>query len=130
MFNLFRLLENETLKISSIRERHKMRHKFGGTKVCKVGKKKFLNPKIEDEVFTYIICSLDFKNISCTLFLLRMKMMNGVISWYVLLLALHHLFHFIACISFLSIFFLLFFLVVLCVLLLAEALREVWRYLK
>ena len=57
-----------------------------------------------------------------------MKMMNGVISWNVLLLALHHLFHFIACVSFLSIFF-FFSLVFLCVLLLAEVLREVWRYL-
>ena len=29
------LLENETLKIFSFRERRKSRHKFGGTKVCK-----------------------------------------------------------------------------------------------
>ena len=60
MFNLFRLLENETLKIFSIRERRKSRHKFGGTKVCKVEeiRKYFVNPKIEIEVFSYIIYSL------------------------------------------------------------------------
>ena len=48
-FNLFRLLENETLKILSIRERRKSRHKFGRTKVCKAGevRKYFVNPKIE-----------------------------------------------------------------------------------
>ena len=70
VFNLFRLLENETLKIFSIRERRKSRHKFGGTKVCKAEevRKYFVNPKTEIEVFRYIICSLDFKNMSCTLF--------------------------------------------------------------
>ena len=106
-FNLFRLLQNETLKAFSIRERHKRRNKFGETKVCKAEevRKYFVNPKTEIEVFSYIICSLDFKNISCTLFLLHMKTMNGVVSSYILLLALHHLFHFIACVSFLSIFF-------------------------
>ena len=106
-FNLFRLLQNETLKTFSIRERHKRRNKFGETKVCKAEevRKYFVNPKTEIEVFSYIICSLDFKNISCTLFLLHMKTMNGVVSSYILLLALHHLFHFIACVSFLSIFF-------------------------
>ena len=53
-FNLFRLLENETLKIFSIRERRKSRHKCGGTKVCKAEKvrKHFINPKIEIEVFS------------------------------------------------------------------------------
>ena len=67
MFNLFRLLENKTLKIFSIQERHKSRHKFGGTKVCIAEKvrKYFVNPKIAKEVFNqyvnYIICSLDFK---------------------------------------------------------------------
>ena len=73
--------------------------------------RRFVNPKIEIEVFSYIICSLDFKNISCALFLLHMKTMNGVVLWYILLLALHHLSHFIACASFLSIFsfFLVFF---------------------
>ena len=83
------------------------RHKFGGNRVWKAEevRKNFVNPKIEIEVFSYIICSLDFKNISCTLFLLHMKTMNGVVSSYILLLALHHLFHFIACVSFLSIFF-------------------------
>ena len=39
-----------------------------------------------------------------TLFLLHI----GVVLWYVLLLALDHLFHFIARVSFLSIFFLFF----------------------
>ena len=33
--HVFRLLENETLKIFSIQERCKSRHKFGGTKACK-----------------------------------------------------------------------------------------------
>ena len=105
MINLFRLLENETLKIFNIRERQKSRHKCGGTKVCKTEevKKYFVNPKIVVEVFSYIIGSLDFKTISCTLFLLHMKTMNDVVLWYIL--ALHQLFHFVACVSFLSIFF-------------------------
>ena len=36
-----------------MRERHKSKHKFGGTKVCKAEdvKKHFVNSKIEDEVF-------------------------------------------------------------------------------
>ena len=58
--------------------------------------RRFVNPKIEIEVFSYIICSLDFKNISCALFLLHMKTMNGVALWHKF--ALHHLFHFIACV--------------------------------
>ena len=47
-------MENETLKIFSIRERRKSRHKFGGTKVCKAEevRKYFVNPKIEIEVFS------------------------------------------------------------------------------
>ena len=65
--------------------------------------RRFVNPKIEIEVFSYIICSLDFKNISCALFLLHMKTMNVAASWYIL--TLHHLFHFIACVSFLPISF-------------------------
>ena len=75
-------MENETLKIFSIRERHKSRHKFGGTEVCKAEevRKYFVNPKIEIEGFSYIICSLDFKNISCVLFLLHMKTMSGAVS--------------------------------------------------
>ena len=50
----FRLLESEILKIFSIRERDKSRHKFGGTKVCKAEevRKCFVNPKIEIEVFS------------------------------------------------------------------------------
>ena len=82
MFNLFRLLENGTLKIFSVQERRKSRHKFGGTKVCKAEevRKYFVNPKIEIEAFSYIICSMGSKNILFTLFLLHMKMMNAVIS--------------------------------------------------
>ena len=89
MFNLFRLLKNETLKIFSIQERRKSRHKFGGTKVCKAEevRKYFTNRKVLVEVFSYMICSLDFKNISI-LFSLHMKIMNGVVLWYTL--ALHH----------------------------------------
>ena len=95
------------------REREKIRHKFGGTKVSKAEevRKSFVNLKIEIEVFSYIICSLDFKNISCSLFLLHLKTMNSVVSWYIL--ALHHLFHFIERVSSLSIFscFLSFFVI-------------------
>ena len=70
LFVLFRLLESKTLKIFSIPGRHKSRHKFGRTEVWKAEevKKYFVNPKIETEVFSYIICSLDFINISCALF--------------------------------------------------------------
>ena len=52
MFNLFRLLENETLEMFSMRERRKSKHKFNGTKVCKADKvrKYFVNSKIENEV--------------------------------------------------------------------------------
>ena len=98
------------MKIFSIRERHKSRHKFRVNKVCKTEelRKYFVNLEIEIEVFSYIICSLDFKHISCILFLLHMKTMNGVVSWYIL--APHHLFHSIAYVSFLSIFFLSFLL--------------------
>ena len=74
-------MEKKTLKIFSIRERRKSRHKFGGTEVCKSEEVRiyFVNPKIETEVFSYIICSLDFKNISCAIFLLDMKTMNNVV---------------------------------------------------
>ena len=53
-FNLFRLPDNETLKILSIRERRKNRHKFGRTKVRKAEevRKYFVNPKIKIEVFS------------------------------------------------------------------------------
>ena len=53
MFNLFRLLENETLEMFSMWERHKSKHKFDGTKVCKAEevRKYFVNSKIENEVF-------------------------------------------------------------------------------
>ena len=52
MFNLFRLLENET-EMFSMGERCKSKHKFGGTKVCKAEevRKYFINSKIENEVF-------------------------------------------------------------------------------
>ena len=53
MFNLFRLLENETLEMFSMPERRKSEYKFGGSKVCKVEqvRKYFVNYKIENEVF-------------------------------------------------------------------------------
>ena len=53
MFNLFRLLGNETLELFNVREQRKSEYKFGGTKVFKAGKlrKYFGNPKIENEVF-------------------------------------------------------------------------------
>ena len=53
MFNLFRLVENKTLKIFSMRERRKSKHKFGGTKACKAEevRKYFVNSKIENGVF-------------------------------------------------------------------------------
>ena len=53
MFNLFRLLENDTLEIFSMGEGRKNKHKFGGTKVCKAEdvRKHFVNSKIENEVF-------------------------------------------------------------------------------
>ena len=53
MFNLFRLLENETLEIFSMRETRKTKHKFGGTKVYIADevRKYFVNSKIENEVF-------------------------------------------------------------------------------
>ena len=76
--------------------------------VCKAElvRKQFLNPKSENKIFSYIICTLDFKNISITLFLLYMKTMNGVVWWYILLLALHHLFY---CVCFVSFYLFLFF---------------------
>ena len=53
MFNLFRLLENETLEMFSTRERRRSKHKFSGTKVCKAEEVReyFVNSKIENEVF-------------------------------------------------------------------------------
>ena len=78
-------MENETLKIFSIWQRCKNRHKFGGIEACKAEevRKYFVIPKNEIEVFSYIICSLDFKNVSCDFYLLHMKMINGVASWYI-----------------------------------------------
>ena len=43
-------------------------------------RKYFVSPKLEIEAFSYIICSLDFKNISCALILLHTKTMNGVVT--------------------------------------------------
>ena len=53
MFNLSRLLENETLEMFIMRDRRKSKHKFGGTKVCKAEevRKYFVNSNIENEVF-------------------------------------------------------------------------------
>ena len=51
-----------------MREKHKSKRKFGGAKVSKNEqvRKYFVNPKIENEVFSYyinyIICSLHFQN--------------------------------------------------------------------
>ena len=60
MFNLFRLLGKETMKIFSIPERRKGTHEFGGTEVCKAEqvRKKILNPKIQVEIFSYIMFKL------------------------------------------------------------------------
>ena len=54
MFNLFRLLENETFEMFSMRERRKSKHKFGETKICETEKvrKYFVNSKIKIEVFS------------------------------------------------------------------------------
>ena len=68
VFNIFRLLENKTLEMFSMRERRKSKHKLSGTKVCKAKQvsKYSVNPKSENEVFgqcvNYIICCLDFRN--------------------------------------------------------------------
>ena len=105
----------------NIRERRKSRHKFCGAKVCKNAevRKYFVNPKIVIEVFSYIICNLDFKNTSCTLFLLHMKTMNRVVSWYMQL----SITYFILLRVFRLFLFFLLFLVFLWVLLLTEVLR-------
>ena len=62
-------------------------------------------------------------NMLWTLSFFHMRTINSVISWYVL--TLQRLFHFIACVSFLPIFFLFFFLIFLWILLLAEVLGKV-----
>ena len=53
MFNLFRLLEKETLEMFSMLKRRKNNYKFGGTKVCKTEevRKYFISSEIENEVF-------------------------------------------------------------------------------
>ena len=54
----------------SMQERRESKHKFGGTKVCKVEevRQHFVNRKIENEVYgqsvSYIIRSLDFRSVS------------------------------------------------------------------
>ena len=55
VFDLFRLMGNETFEMFSMQERHKSKHKFDGTKVCKDKevRKYFVNPKIENKVFDY-----------------------------------------------------------------------------
>ena len=111
-FNLFRLLEKETLEMCSMLKSRKSNYKFGGTKVCNTEevRKYFVSSKIENEVFSLcvnaIICSLGFRNISWTISLLNMRTMIGFLSWCVL--TLQGLFHFIACVLFLSIFFFFF----------------------
>ena len=59
-FNLFRLLENETLEMlremqvcNSMQEKRKSTQKFGGAKVCKAEQEReyFANPETENEVF-------------------------------------------------------------------------------
>ena len=112
------------MKIFSIWERHKSRHKFGGTKISKAEevRKYFVNLKIVIRFFGYIICNLDF-NTSCTLFLLHMKIVSFCgtywlsISYFLLL-----------CVFCLFLFFFIFFLAFLWVLLPAEVLRYVWWY--
>ena len=49
----FRLLENKTLEMFSMRGRRKSKHKFVETKVCKAEevRKYFVSNKIENEVF-------------------------------------------------------------------------------
>ena len=53
MFNLYRLLENETLEMFSMRQRRKSKHKFDGSKVSKAEEVRtyFVNSKMENEVF-------------------------------------------------------------------------------
>ena len=50
-FNLFRLLEKETMEIFSMSGRNKSKHKFGGMKVCEAVEviEYFINPEIENE---------------------------------------------------------------------------------
>ena len=97
----------------------------------------FQNNKSRESYITANISIGKFKNtcpsvlaivterILLTLPLLHIRTIRGVISWYVL--ALQRLFHFIACVSFLSIS--LFLLIFLWSLLLAEVLRYVCQYL-
>ena len=51
VFNLLRLLENETMEIFSVGGQGKSKHKFGGIKVCEADEVReyFINPEIENE---------------------------------------------------------------------------------
>ena len=55
-FNLFRLLEYETLEMFSKQGRRKSKYKFGGTKAEEV-RKYFVNPKIES---FRLVCKLHY----------------------------------------------------------------------
>ena len=109
VFNLFRLLENETLEMFSIRERRKSKYESGGTKFFKAEevRKYFVNSKIENDVFgscvNYIILnfSLGFRNISWTLSLF---IANENKEWCHFVEFIDSPAHFIAHASFLSIF--------------------------
>ena len=52
-YNLFSLLENETMGMFSMGKRSKRKHEFGGTKVCEAEEeiKYFINPKLKNKVF-------------------------------------------------------------------------------
>ena len=51
VFNLLRLLENETMEIFSVGGQGKSKHKFGGIKVCEADEVReySINPEIENE---------------------------------------------------------------------------------
>ena len=63
-FNLYKLLEDETIETFSMGERSKINHEFDVTKVCEAEevKKYFINPKL---CVNQIVFSLDFKYILC-----------------------------------------------------------------
>ena len=63
MFNLFRLLEAKHRKYFVFEKDAKTDIYLVELKFVGEVRKYFVNPKIEVEVFSYIICSLDFKNI-------------------------------------------------------------------
>ena len=63
MFNLFRLLETKHRKYFVFEKDAKADIYLVELKFAGEIRKYFVNPKIEVEVFSYIIYSLDFKNI-------------------------------------------------------------------